>query len=493
MKGREAPPPFAVFALFWSMGLIVAHLFDIPILLSLSIAFFLLLTSLFKKNTVILLLVIFLFAALHYELQQTKPVNHLSILLEKNGIMRQPIQGKIISEKEENHYLLDIETIRNIPVEGKAFLYYDADTLVYGDIVETIADIFPIPRNSNPAAFNYRQYLETKQIYAYAIAKTKIKILGNQSNFLNRYVIRVRVWIREQISKKFSQNSAFVKAILLGDKKDLGEDKHNYIKAGLSHIFAVSGLHVGIISSVFFIILHLFIKHKPTIRIILIIVLLFYAAICQWRASVFRAVIMLSVYFIAKNIQRKTIPNNILALSLMIITLINPAQLFTPGFLLSFIAVFTLVNFIPKFRFITLQKEDLKSMSYIKKIINWTALVSISSLLLGISLAPITIYFFNHFSLNGTVANIIAMPLMGIILLPLAMIIIILPFGWELYESAFQLFYEILENWVNFSGNLPLYFEFVSISSMQVILLYFAFYLLYKICRKDKFKTNFSL
>jgi competence protein ComEC len=162
--------------------------------------------------------------------------------------------------------------------------------------------------------------------------------------------------------------------------------------------------------------------------------------------------------------------------------------MFTPGFQLSFLAVFTLVNFIPKFKFITLQKTDQQSMSYIKKFLNWAALIIISSLLLGITLAPITIFYFHQFSLNGTIANIVAMPLMGIILIPLTMLIIILPVGWSVYQAAFSFFYFILEKWVTLSANFPLYSDFVSLSTLQVLLLYIVLFSIFLLLNKKRLR-----
>ncbi|HCX73007.1 MAG TPA: hypothetical protein DHM37_04745, partial [Candidatus Cloacimonas sp.] len=256
---------------------------------------FLIFIFLYKKQSLFLLIIILCLAALNYQLQQKLPKGHIQLILDRNRHIKQPITGRIISEYREDHYILELKKIKKFATSGNIFLYTKNDSLNYGDLIRTVASIFPITKNSNPAAFNYRSFLETKQIYGTGIARTTIQILGNQSSFLSRFIINSRVYLQKQITKKFRKNSAFVKAILLGDKKDLGDAKQNFVKAGLSHIFAVSGLHVGIISSVIFIILHLFIKHKPTIRYLLIFILLYYAAICQWRASVTRAVIMLSV------------------------------------------------------------------------------------------------------------------------------------------------------------------------------------------------------
>ncbi|MDN5353300.1 MAG: competence protein ComEC [Candidatus Cloacimonadota bacterium] len=488
MEAKSSPPPFVVIAIFWCAGLILAHLLQIPLITLSLLVLFLIFIFLYKKQSLFLLIIILCLAALNYQLQQKLPKGHIQLILDRNRHIKQPITGRIISEYREDHYILELKKIKKFATSGNIFLYTKNDSLNYGDLIRTVASIFPITKNSNPAAFNYRSFLETKQIYGTGIARTTIQILGNQSSFLSRFIINSRVYLQKQITKKFRKNSAFVKAILLGDKKDLGDAKQNFVKAGLSHIFAVSGLHVGIISSVIFIILHLFIKHKPTIRYLLIFILLYYAAICQWRASVTRAVIMLSVYFIARNIQRTTLPNNILALSLVIITIFDPHQMFTPGFQLSFLAVFTLVNFIPKFKFITLQKTDQQSMSYIKKFLNWAALIIISSLLLGITLAPITIFYFHQFSLNGTIANIVAMPLMGIILIPLTMLIIILPVGWSVYQAAFSFFYFILEKWVTLSANFPLYSDFVSLSTLQVLLLYIVLFSIFLLLNKKRLR-----
>jgi len=394
----------------------------------------------------------------------------------------QPIEGRIISEVTKNNsnytFILELISIKNFPVIGKIKFSTFQDSLKYGDKIQTVAKIRKIQKNSNPSSFDYEEFLAVKNIYACGYSKTIIKKVGNSSSFFYQSVIYVRKFLRKRIDERFGKYSGFIKAIVIGDKSEQGSWRKNLNSAGLSHILAVSGLHIGIISLIVLTLLNIFIFNKDFAKIILIFFLLFYAAICSWSPSVTRASIMISLFLLSKLLQRKPNTNNILLLSLFFITLFNPKQLFSIGLQMSFIAVFVLLNILPKSKFIKLSKEDISMMNFGRKILNGILVLMFTSLILNIFLSPLTLYYFNQFNLNGILGNIIAIPLISIIL-PLAILIIFLPFFLvSIYGATFHFLMLIFEKWTLFSASAPLKFNFISVNFIQLLIFYLLLILL---------------
>ena len=183
--------------------------------------------------------------------------------------------------------------------------------------------------------------------------------------------------------------------------------------------------------------------------------LLAYAAICLWAPSVTRAAIMIILYLLTKILQRKPVANNILFASLLIITAVNPNQLFSVGLQMSYLAVFVLLNILPRFRFIKIKKEELEYLSRGKQILNGILILICTSFILNIFLAPLTAYNFHQFGFNGIAGNLLGIPLIGLIL-PLSMIIIFLPeFMIPVFKNSFQLIMIGFEKCTSFSAGLP--------------------------------------
>ena len=337
-----------------------------------------------------------------------------------------------------------------------------------------MATIRKIKRTSNPSSFDYEEFLASKSIYATGYSKSLVQVIRSQKDPFQNIVISVRKFLRKQIEHRFGDYAGFIKAIIIADKSELDERRNILNKAGLSHLLAVSGLHVGILSLVFFSILNMIIPRRNISRIVLIIILVIYGAICLWAPSVTRAAIMISLYLISVMIQRKPDANNILAASLIIITAIQPEQLFSVGLQMSYLAVLVLLNVLPRFRFVIFKKDEIEILTFSKKILNGVLILLLTSFILNIFLAPLTLFYFNQFSLNGILGNLLGIPLISI-LLPLSILIVFLPeigFLISMYQASFKVLMLLFDYWSQFSASFPLFFGFLSFNFYQLIISY---------------------
>jgi len=439
-------------------------------------------------------LIIFFAGNFRFQLKKDLSDNHISHLLEQQSSIIQQIDGKIISEvrKTEKGFssILQIEKIANYRVQGRISFFTTDSLLQYGDKISFLGEIKSFNKLGNPLGFDYEEFMEAKNVFGSVFPISIISINENRANLFKKSLFRLKKIIRNRIETRFPQNEAFTKAIILGEKNDLGEQKEIFIKAGLSHLLAVSGLHVGILSLIIFSLLKLFFPQRNICRILLMLILIFYGFLCNWSPSVSRAVIMISIYLILKILQRKPNANIVLAISALIITAINPLQLFSVGFQLSFMAVFVILNIIPQMNFITFDPEKIEIMNLGKRTFNSILQLFSVSFIITIFLAPITLFYFNQFTLNGMIGNLVCIPLMGLIL-PLSILIISLPeipLLIDIYSKSYFGLMLIFKKVSSFSAELPFYWNHISLSILSNFLLLLLIFSVYFLLKKRKLK-----
>ena len=325
----------------------------------------------------------------------------------------------------------------------------------------------------NPGEFDYRKYLISKGISAIITSyedSSYILIRDDISSFQNT-IFSIRKFIDEVIHKTHSKKTAgLLRGLLLADRSEIdSETKLNFINAGVIHILAVSGLHVGYIL-LFFIVL--FGRFNLFVRSFLIILGLFlFMLITGVPASVFRATLMATIVIIAILTNRSTNILNSISLSAVIILLYEPLQLFNPGFQLSYAAVLSIALIYP------LIKNEIENL-----LINNETLKKIL-LFIGVSLStqigtmPFTIYYFNKISMIALLSNLVVIPLTALVV-ALGILTTIIG-SINTYLASFlgitnNLFVEIVFKVVNYSGELD--FSHIRISNYSLfdgIIFYF--------------------
>ena len=189
------------------------------------------------------------------------------------------------------------------------------------------------------------------------------------------------------------------RAILLGDntriKKDL-KDKIRYI--GLSHIFAMSGLHIGLVIVIFYFIFKKTVKNKRLIEILLLISITLYYLSVKESPSFTRAYIIAVVYLLGKLFYEKVDLRKTLFVSAIISILINPIAIFSVSFQLSYGAMIAITYIFPYVRKINYKK--FKILDYIL----FTSTIQIF-------LIPITVYYFSTVQVLSLISNLIFLPL----------------------------------------------------------------------------------
>lgn len=207
-----------------------------------------------------------------------------------------------------------------------------------------------------------------------------------------------------------SETIDILAAMLLGRGELLTDTTRlTYSAAGLSHLLALSGVHVGFIAMIIsFALWPLYLgRHVRTRMLFTIIALWLYAAFTGFLPSVTRAVIMASVYMFGRVLQRKSPPLNSLCLAAIIILLFSPGDLYSVGFQLSFSAVLGIIVFYP-----IINRVDRHEHPLMYAMASYPALSVSAMMLTGIVAA----FRFHTYPLYFIIANLAAIPIMPMLI-----------------------------------------------------------------------------
>ena len=265
--------------------------------------------------------------------------------------------------------------------------------------------------------FDYGDYLLRKSISGTALAyagnwrctgKPRSLSVSQLAKVCQQQVVDVyRSW-------GFDQDvQAVVSALTIGEKTDLTPElKAMYSAAGVSHVLALSGLHVGILSCILLWLFYplTYLKHGRKILAFLVVCLLwFFAFISGLSSSVVRAVVMYSLYTFASFCSEERFSGmHSLVLAAFLMLIYNPFFLFDISFQLSFTAVFSILAFYPLFsRWLCIKNCVLRYV--------WNTLSLSVSAQLGT--LPFILYYFGSFPTYFLLANLVVVILAGGILM----------------------------------------------------------------------------
>ena len=327
-------------------------------------------------------------------------------------------------EEKENSYRLEVKLNRRIegdksePVKGSIILYNkkdsSAESMLPGDLLIIRCLPVEIANRSNPYEFDYRFFMENQGIRYYAFTNSHDII--RHIIPVHRKLIHRALIVREKIIRMFKERGikgerlALVAAITLGQKSMLDpEQKLNFIKAGVMHIMAVSGLHAVILSLIVLSLLFFMKRRFNILRIIITILILWsFAFVTGLTPSVLRATLMFSFLQAGKMMKRPANGINSVLASAFFLIIIRPSVIFDAGFLLSYSAVIYIICFYKDFYHILHFKNWLTD-----KI--WQSVVV--TLIAQAGTLPLTILLFNRFPTYFILANITIVPISNLLII----------------------------------------------------------------------------
>ncbi len=289
----------------------------------------------------------------------------------------------------------------------------DSLNLVYGSYVETGAKMYRI-RNFANSSFDYERYMRHKRLYnvvyawKYKVSEGRRVGVRSVASDCNEFLKR-----RLYASALSRENAALSASVLLGDKRELGDDlRLSFSVAGLSHILCVSGLHIGVLIGIFNVVLrflHWTGKSGFYLRRFLLIAIAWAMAfLVGCTPSALRVALMLTIALTTGTTAYASDGLNVLAVACFVMLLFDPLILFDVGFQMSFLAVAGIMICMPRVGCIIREKVPSPLHG-----VCGTAAVTLSAQLFVL---PMVVWRFHNVPLFFLFANVLVVPFVGVVL-----------------------------------------------------------------------------
>lgn len=381
----------------------------------------------------------------------------------------------------------------NIGTRIKAFFHIDANStdtvLKIGDGLTVCSCIKSLDGKTVPnhkKNFDYNEYLKihgyagTTFIHTQCFHRQRISL--QSLSIIERTKLKMLI-VRERLlsmlhSRIGSKEFPIVAAMTLGNKYLIDNAmRDTFSKTGVSHLLALSGLHISIIFSFIMLIFtpvtyscrHSAMRHV-LIAIVTIIPIWIYVLLVGLPVSAVRSAVMITIYGLVAALGRNRLSLNTIALAAIIILAFNPLSLFDVGFQMSFLALIGIHVFYPVL-YASVDDEWLQMHTCFRWF--WSAsLISVSA---QAATAPLVAYYFGTFSSSFLLANYIAIPLSTLILYCSCLFFLATPFAiMQLWiGNVITAIVALLTTSLKFIGSLPYSsFQEIQISRFQVVLLY---------------------
>lgn len=283
-------------------------------------------------------------------------------------------------------------------------------SLEYGDLLCFAEEMEEVPPPLNPGEFDYQAYLRRQGVTGrWYLKEESWQALGvNEGNPLLRFAGRSRHKLLLALDRCGVTEDAFGvgAALLLGYDESLpAQVRQQYVAAGAMHVLCVSGMHVGVVYLLASSLLELLIKKKRMIRVkkLLLLVLVWsYALLTGLSPSVIRATLMISFLMVGSLLRRKGNTLNSIAASAFVMLVVNPNNLFSIGFQLSYAAVLGIV---------LLQRPIYNLLFVPNKLLDKAWEITAVSLAAQVATMPLTLFHFHQFTPYFWLSNLFLTPL----------------------------------------------------------------------------------
>lgn len=325
-----------------------------------------------------------------------------------------------------------------------------------GQCVEMAANLMPV---SKPALvggyqFDRKAYFEGIKANGFALSQIYEIDCVKKPSFLMRFnfaVDELRRDIINHIRNVLPPNQASITAAIIAGEQGVIDRKliQNYRDSGLAHFLSISGLHMSMIAGLMFFLVRLIVAFIPPLAlrydskklaaVFAILISIFYLLISGAQIPAQRAFIMNFIVVLGIFLGRKAISMRTIAWAALIVLIISPQALIGASFQMSFAAVVALIAFYEKYagklhRF--LKGETVQSWWFKGLKIIWLYIIGIlvADFVASLATMPFAIYHFNKISIYTTLTNLLAGPVIGLVIMPFVLIaLLLMPFGLDYF------------------------------------------------------------
>ncbi|MDI1292321.1 MAG: DNA internalization-related competence protein ComEC/Rec2 [Methylobacter sp.] len=315
------------------------------------------------------------------------------------------------------------ESAQQLPAKLRLSWYYPDQQIKAGQHWAFTVKLKRIHGTMNPGGFDYERWLFTEGIGAtgYVRPHQKPVLLGRDSAWNSISVWRQSIADQLSLILGNSRSFALIKALTIGDGSSLIQQQWEvFRKTGTTHLVVISGSHIGLVAGlVYFLVLKLWAwtgwlawPPQRVAAVSAVLVAVFYSGLAGFSVPTQRSVVMVSIAMTAIILQRNSRPFNTLAIALFAVLLFDPLAVLAAGFWLSFLAVSVIVYAV---------SGRLGKLGYF-----WGAIKIHWVTSLGLS--PLLLLFFQQVSLIAPLANLVAVPVISLLVVPLSLLAVMVMF-----------------------------------------------------------------
>jgi competence protein ComEC len=379
------------------------------------------------------------------------------------------VRGRIV-EAEPTHkglrLLLKLQSAGalaadKLPLRARLTLHDIESGYAAGDEIAVRAMLLPPPPPASPGAYDFQRQAFFQRIGAvgYALEEPEITKRAAEGGFsFGEWLERVRQRITERIIASLpSPTGALAAAQITGHRNTIPPEVMSaWQDSGLAHLIAISGMNIGIVAGlVFFAVrallalipwLALRISTKKWAAVAAMIVALAYVAISGASVPTQRAYLMFAVVMAGVLIDREALSMRLVAWAAVAILIAAPEGLLGPSFQMSFAAVVALIACYERW---AARKPELDPPGTARRWLRGFGALALTSLVAGLATAPFGMYSFNRFTVYGLAANMIAVPVTDLWVMPCALVAMLaMPFGLDAWPLAAMGWGVDLVHWV---------------------------------------------
>lgn len=476
---------------------------SVPVILALFLITLLLVKSCIKIKIILVLVAIVLFA-FYYDLRidenvswENKPLREVEVTLRVDRSFHYNKDTRfasglatILSASPHLHYLVNQEVsyaINDIPAEANI---KSARIAIKGLLK-------PVDKNSDNS---FEQYLATLNIPFQIVSGRLISINQYPSKFY-LYCSQAESYLESILNLHFLKNSdnasGVLIAMLLGNKAALTQSQKDAFKiTGSLHLFAISGLHVGVIAATLAFLLKFFPIRRSTAGTLALLILFIYVQVTGGAPSAMRAFLMVAFYWGGRLLLRQKDAFSALLASAILVLLIDPSQLYNLGFQLSYTVVGAILLYgLPLnenlYRYLEAHYDapNNKSFHYTKVILGFILSLLIVSLSANLVSIPLSMHYFGIFTPGALFLSLFLMPIASVVIVLgfISLIFGLVKFTWisMIINEIAYFFIRIMELSVNYAMELrclfihiqqPSFFWTISVMVMIFIGLVYGHY-----------------
>lgn len=284
-----------------------------------------------------------------------------------------------------------------------------------------------------PGGFDFQRLAWFAGLGAVGYSRTPVLEIEPPDTGADLFAFRLRMRLSRAIQAAIpGQSGAFASSLMTGDRSGMTQPTNDALRgSNLSHLISISGLHMSLLTGFVFAALRyglalipplaLRLNTKKAAAVVALLAAAFYLMLAGPNVATRRAFLMVAVMLVAVMADRRAISLRSVAVAALLVLVLEPESLVEPGFQMSFGATVALiVAFEPWARL----------QPHVPRLLRPVAMLLLSSMAAGFATAPIAAAHFNRVADYGLVANLLAVPLMGIIVMPAGVIAALLaPFG----------------------------------------------------------------